>query len=708
MSGGISHRSGGVNLSSNQTDIGGDVTGRDKIITQHITPTLHATPPRPPDHFTGREADLEKFSRLLTTGQNAAITALHGMGGIGKTALALKLAEQIAAQFPGGVLWWGLGPEPNVITALDVWARHADPRADLTALPTAEARAEAVRPMLARLGKLCVMLDDVWDAQSARVLRAALPSDSVVLITTRNAQVAGALGYHVERIERLTPAECLELLSKLYAPQSLSPYHSAAQDIVAIIDGLPLALKLIRGLADTPARLPRVVEKLRRKPLLDILKLPEDEGREASLEWCLALSYAERLDADMQRRFRALGAFARAPYNRAAISAVWDDADAEAVTDAIEYLVQRNLLEEDEAAQEYSQHALLRAYAVALLDKENEHHTAAARHADYYRTFAKTQDWRATEHAFDQIEHGWQWVQTHAREQIIDYVLAVRVFFNLRGRLFEHMEWQNTALTQAHAANDRKNEGMLLNNIGDVHDNFGQRDEALDFYGQALATLQEVGNHSGIVALNYNIGQVYHRYGQWQEALYHFQQALATFREMDNRSMKGMTLYNIGKVYDDLGQKNKAPDFYQQVLAIDREVGVRWDESIILFNIGKVYDDLGQKDKALDFYQQALAIDWDESIILFNIGKVYDDLDQKDKALDFYKLALAIDRKVDDRWDESSTLSNIGVLLDKMGRTTEAVTYLEQCVALDEAIGHPNLESDRVVLEKVRGKLGKG
>jgi hypothetical protein len=47
------------------------------------------------------------------------------------------------------------------------------------------------------------------------------------------------------------------------------------------------------------------------------------------------------------------------------------------------------------------------------------------------------------------------------------------------------------------------------------------------------------------------------------------------------------------------------------------------------------------------------------------------------------------------------------LLLDEISRTAEAVTYLEQNVALDEAIGHPDLESDRAALERVRGKLGK-
>lgn len=362
-----------------------------------LSPLLRATPPAPPAHFTGREDDLAKFTQLITSGKNVAITALQGMGGIGKTALAQKLAEQLCLgdhggrpYFPGGVLWWSLGPNPDVITALDVWARYADPRADLSALPTAEARAEVVRTMLAQLGKLCAIIDDVWDAESFNILKSAVPPGCPLLMTTRDGDLAKSLRCRVERIDALSDDEAIQLLIKLLGPletdqhpernggrastQLRSAQHapamkskdalSAALDIAHLTEGLPLALELICGLADSPADLPSLAKQLREKPMLDVLK--HGTTREQSIEACFTLSY-EHLDADLQRRFRALGVFAPAPFERDAIAAVWAE-EEEMVNGSISQLVRRSLLTKNEATQECKQHALLHGYAVKLLN----------------------------------------------------------------------------------------------------------------------------------------------------------------------------------------------------------------------------------------------------------------------------------------------------------------------------------------------------
>jgi hypothetical protein len=300
---------------------------------------LRATPPAPPPHFTGHEDNLVRFAQLLTSGRDVAITAMHGMGGIGKTSLALKLAERLLPHFPGGVLWWSLGPDPDVITALDVWVRHADPHVDISAFSTAKARAEVVRPMLAKLDKLCVLIDDVWDTASFGILKSAVPPGCPILITTRDGDLAKLLRCRVEHIDALKDDEAVEVLVKLLGP--LNGQESAARDIAHLTGGLPLALELIAGIADSPADLPAIAAQLRTRPRLDVLQ--RGETREQSIEMCFTMSYA-RLDADLQRRFRALGVFALAAFDRDALAEVWRDDNEDTVDDAIRLLVRRSLL----------------------------------------------------------------------------------------------------------------------------------------------------------------------------------------------------------------------------------------------------------------------------------------------------------------------------------------------------------------------------
>ncbi len=727
-----------LNASTGAVGVGGDVQGNVTVtnITRVDAPSspLRSTPPAPPAHFTGREEYIARFTQLLTQGESVAITALHGMGGIGKTSLAQKLAEQLQGRgdpggrpyFPGGVLWWSIGPKPDVFTALDVWARHADPRSDLSALSDASARANVVRSMLAQLGKVCVVIDDVWDEASFNTLKEAVPSGCPILITTRDADLAKSLRCRVERIDALKDDEAVALLVKLLGPLETDEHPertltrsvpkreskdalSAALDIAHLTEGLPLALELICGLADSPADLPSLANQLRSQPTLDVLK--RSTTREQSIEACFTLSYTV-LDADMQRRFRALGVFAPAPFDHDAIAAVWNE-DGNIVDASIKQLVRRSLLSKADDAGEYRQHALLRAYAIALLypypypppsttsvDRGGNDlpspvppplrdggragdggHTFAVCHANHYRRFAKEKNWHAVEHFFDQIDHGWRWVQANAHDQIIDYVFAVLSFLRVRGRQGERLERLNAGLEHARSIKDQVNEGRFLHEIGFAHSDIGfahsdighQRD-ALTFYQQAVAIYRELNYRRAESASLVGIGNVYFALGKMPNALATYQQALAITREVGDRSGEGTTLNNLGEVYRALGKMPDALATYQQALAITREVGDRAGEGATLNNIGAVYRALGQTTDALDYYQQSLAIT----------------------------------REVGDQWHEALLLFNIGLLLDEMDRTAEAVTYLKQCVALDEAIGHPDLESDRAALDRVQGKLGKG
>jgi tetratricopeptide (TPR) repeat protein len=702
----------------------GIAAGRDVHVHHHAAseePVLRPTSPAPPAHFTGHQDDLDRFTQLLTSGQNVAITALHGMGGIGKTSLALKLAEQLHPHFPGGVLWWSLGPTPDVVTALDVWARHANPHADLSTFSTAEARSEVVRSMLAKLDKLCILIDDVWDAGSFGILKNAIPPGCPIVITTRDGDLAKSLRCRVERIDALKDKEAIEMLVKLLGP--LNGWENAARDIVHLTDGLPLALELIAGIADSPADLPAIAAQLRTKPPLDVLQ--RGETREQSIEVCFTMSYA-RLNADLRRRFRALGVFALAAFDRDALAAVWDDGNSDMADKAVQLLVRRSLLSRliPSAADTtqnstpsssgdgseriaYGQHALLRDYAMKLLAASRSSLPAVSgeeaagiesacftsRHAAHYLRFAQEQDWHAIERAFEQIEQGWRWVQAHEPGQIVPYVFAIRRFLDMRGRKRELLKWLEAALAQARLVRDRGNEGTILNNLGGVYHDLGQKEQALDFYRQALDISREVGNRGGEgITLN-NLGCVYDDLGQKEKALDFYRQALDIHREVDNRGGEGTILNNLGRVYDALGQKDKTLGFYRQALDIWREVGDRGGEGTTLNNLGRVYDALGQKDKALDFYRQTLDIRREvgdrggEGITLNNLGGVYHALGQKEQALDFYRQALDISREVGDRDGEGTTLNNLGGIHNALDQKDKALDFYRQALDIRREVG---------------------
>jgi tetratricopeptide (TPR) repeat protein len=150
--------------------------------------------------------------------------------------------------------------------------------------------------------------------------------------------------------------------------------------------------------------------------------------------------------------------------------------------------------------------------------------------------------------------------------------------------------------------------GVLYLLLGNVYSDLGEKQKALEYYTQALAISQALGDRSGEATSLNNIGKVHDDLGEKQKALEYYTQALAIIRAVGDRDGEATTLNNIGKVYSDLGENQKALEYYTQALALRRVVGDRAGEATTLNNIGYVYDALGEKQKALEYYTQAQAI----------------------------------------------------------------------------------------------------
>ncbi|TVP63387.1 MAG: CHAT domain-containing protein, partial [Nodularia sp. (in: Bacteria)] len=260
------------------------------------------------------------------------------------------------------------------------------------------------------------------------------------------------------------------------------------------------------------------------------------------------------------------------------------------------------------------------------------------------------------------------------------------------GEKQQALEYYKQALPLRRAIDDRRGEAVTLNNLGKVYDDLGEKEQALEYYNQALPILRAVDDRRGEAITLNNIGAVYSSLGEKQQALKYFNQSLPIYRAIDDRGGEAGSLNNIGSVYDSLGEKQQALEYYNQALPIYRAIDNRGGEAGSLNNIGSVYDSLGEKQQALEYYNQALpiyrAIDnrGGEAGSLNNIGSVYDSLGEKQQALEYYNQALPIYRAIDNRGGEAGSLNNIGSVYDSLGEKQQALEYYNQAFSLNRAI----------------------
>jgi tetratricopeptide (TPR) repeat protein len=118
------------------------------------------------------------------------------------------------------------------------------------------------------------------------------------------------------------------------------------------------------------------------------------------------------------------------------------------------------------------------------------------------------------------------------------------------------------------AVGDRRGEAATLNNIGLVYNSLGEKQKALEYYGQVLPLIRTVGNRSGEAATLHNIGSVYHSLGEEQKALDYYSQALPLRRAVGDRDGEAKTLLGIARVESGQGKLLDARSTIESALNI--------------------------------------------------------------------------------------------------------------------------------------------
>lgn len=194
----------------------------------------------------GREQEAAQLKAYVQSSRNMVVSALSGLPGVGKTALALAMVydEDVRRHFADGILWAGLGPHANPSAILSRWGRLLGMSdGELCQMRTPQQWASSLQ---ARIGqrRMLLVLDDVWDVQEALACQVGGPR-CAYLLTTRLPPVALALaGNTTLTVPELDEEASLCLLRQL-APQVVEQEPQQVLHLLRQVGGLPLALRLV-------------------------------------------------------------------------------------------------------------------------------------------------------------------------------------------------------------------------------------------------------------------------------------------------------------------------------------------------------------------------------------------------------------------------------------------------------------------------------
>jgi tetratricopeptide (TPR) repeat protein len=591
------------------------VNSQTNIASQTNNYGASAPPPvpqitQPPADFTGREEEIAEI--LANFNQGANITGLRGMGGVGKTALALSLAERLKDRFPDGQIFLKLdGMSENPLSPAEALSKVIRAfRGFGERLPEDQDDLQGLYSSVLAGKHVLVLLDNAADGKQVEPL--IPPKGCALLITSRKKFSLPGMPEPFF-LDTLKPSDAQNFLLKICPRMG-----DNSEELAELCGHLPLALRAAASLLAVKKDLnpSSYLEELRSERTR--LKKIGKEGVELDVEASFNLSYI-RLPAEMARVFRQLSVFP-SDFDSQAEEFVCQDENHLNLSE----LVTLSLLELLEAGR-YRMHDLARVFADSRLEADARE-LAQQRHAKHYQELL----WKANglfiqggdslskgliqfDTDWVNIQKGQEWAKINAFKspeiaEICSNFALTGTILGLRLPPLRNIGWLEAALVAVRKTKNQNAECAHMGNLGSAYADLSEQRKAIEYHEQALKISREIGYRQGEGSALGNLGLAYYYLGESRKAIEYYDQALTISREIRDRHGEGNHLGNLGLAYSNLGQSFKAIEYHEQALKISREIGDRWGEGAHLGNLGLAYSNLGQPLKAIEYHEQALKI----------------------------------------------------------------------------------------------------
>ncbi|MGW2709374.1 AfsR/SARP family transcriptional regulator [Streptomyces sp. NPDC001356] len=687
--------------------------------------------------FTGRSSFVSDLTDVLSSASEAegrvmAVSALAGIGGVGKTTLAVHVAHRARPAFPDGQLYvdlQGAGPraaEPETVLGSFLRALGTPD----TAIPDSLEERSALYRSVLDGRRVLVLLDNAKDAAQVRPL---LPgTEGCAALVTSRVRMLDLAGAHLVDLDVMSPDEALALFTKIVGEERVAAEREAALDVVAACGFLPLAIRI--AASRLAARRTWTVSVLAAKLADERRRLDELQAGDLAVKATFELGYGQ-LEPAQARAFRLLGLADGPDISLAAAAAVLD-LPPEDTEDLLESLVDTSLLE-SAAPGRYRFHDLVRLYARACAERDElpprEREAAMSRLLDFY--LATTAGVYAIEQPGDQLidnleptrypglrftegEAALDWLYTEAGSLLacvrqaagtqrlrraVDLLWAAKDLTESGASSYQYEMTARATSEATRVMGDARAEGRARTVLSDVllvSGRIQQSDEEARIAMELAAGVQDtttvswVANNRGLICLHQ---------GRFADGKVFFDQALEGLRAAGNRPFEATVLGNLSRAYLGMGDTSKAVEIAQRGLAAHSEIGRSVRLANSHFALGVALNQADRHAEALQEFSEAQRIFNDhrqrlwEGVTNFRIAQVHLATHNPTQAAQHAEVALSLGCIGGDRM-RGNVLTLLGRALGALGQADRARACWQEALNLYEQHSAPEAEDVRPLL----------